>query len=55
MFKDVEDLNRRGIAVRLMHRMNRQDRDMKRARRALLVEEIIKIAEELGIDIRAEN
>ncbi|XP_030449630.2 mechanosensitive ion channel protein 6-like [Syzygium oleosum] len=52
IFKDVEDLNRLRIAVWLTHRMNHQDMGEKWARRALLVEEMVKIFKELDIQYR---
>ncbi|KAF8040412.1 hypothetical protein BT93_B2597 [Corymbia citriodora subsp. variegata] len=52
IFKDVEDLNERRIVVWLTHRMNHQDMGEKWARRALLVEEMVKIFKELDIQYR---
>lgn len=52
IFKDVEDLNRVRIAVWLTHTMNHQDMGEKWARRALLVEEMVKIFRELDIQYR---
>ncbi|XP_030514716.1 mechanosensitive ion channel protein 6-like [Rhodamnia argentea] len=52
IFKDVEELNRLRIAVWLTHRMNHQDMGEKWARRAILVEEMVKIFRELDIQYR---
>lgn len=52
IFKDVEDLNLVRIAVWLCHKMNHQNMGEKWARRALLVEEVVKIIKELDIQYR---
>lgn len=52
VLKDVEDLNRLKIAVWLSHRMNHQDMGERWVRRALLVEEMVKIFRELDIEYR---
>lgn len=52
VLKDVEDLNRLKIAVWLSHRMNHQDMGERWVRRALLVEEMVKIFKELDIEYR---
>ncbi|KAJ9183037.1 hypothetical protein P3X46_006956 [Hevea brasiliensis] len=52
IFKDMEDLNRVRIAVWLTHRMNHQDMGERFSRRALLLEEIVKIFKELDIQYR---
>ena len=52
IFKDVEELNRVRIAVWLTHTMNHQDMGEKWERRALLVEEMVKIFQELDIEYR---
>ena len=50
--RDVEDLNRLKISVWLSHRMNHQDMGERWVRRALLVEEMIKIFRDLDIEYR---
>ncbi|KAJ9153458.1 hypothetical protein P3X46_026893 [Hevea brasiliensis] len=52
IFKDVEDLNRVRIAVWLTHTMNHQDMGERFTRRALLLEEMVKIFRELDIQYR---
>ncbi|KAG5542851.1 hypothetical protein RHGRI_015819 [Rhododendron griersonianum] len=52
VLRDVEDMNRLKISVWLSHRMNHQDMGEKWARRALLVEEMIKIFRDLDIEYR---
>ncbi|KDP27663.1 hypothetical protein JCGZ_19555 [Jatropha curcas] len=52
IFKDIEDLNRVRIAIWLTHRMNHQDMGERWSRRALLVEEMVKIFRELDIQYR---
>ncbi|KAK4798267.1 hypothetical protein SAY86_030593 [Trapa natans] len=52
ILKDIEDLNRVRIAVWVCHRMNHQNVGEKWARRAILLEEIIKIVKELDIQYR---
>ncbi|XP_030525470.1 mechanosensitive ion channel protein 6-like [Rhodamnia argentea] len=50
--REIEDLNRVLMSVWLTHRMNHQDMGEKFVRRALLVEEMIKIFKELDIEYR---
>ncbi|KAI3960686.1 hypothetical protein MKX01_003860 [Papaver californicum] len=50
--RDVDDLNRLKISVWLTHRMNHQDMGERWTRRALVVEEMIKILRELDIEYR---
>ncbi|KAI7737113.1 hypothetical protein M8C21_007422, partial [Ambrosia artemisiifolia] len=50
--RDVEDMNRLKISIWLNHRMNFQDMGERWQRRALLVEEMIKIFRELDIEYR---
>ncbi|KAI3730312.1 hypothetical protein L1987_61481 [Smallanthus sonchifolius] len=50
--RDVEDLNRLKISAWLSHRMNFQDMGERWKRRALLVEEMIKIFKDLDIEYR---
>nr|XP_043631636.1 mechanosensitive ion channel protein 6-like [Erigeron canadensis] len=50
--RDVEDLNRLKISVWISHRMNFQDMGERWQRRALLVEEMIKIFRALDIEYR---
>lgn len=50
--KELEDLNRVKIAVWLCHKMNHQDMGEKWARRALLLEEMVKIFRELDLQYR---
>ncbi|XP_022735053.1 mechanosensitive ion channel protein 6-like [Durio zibethinus] len=52
IFKELEDLNRVRIAIWLTHRMNHQDMGERWARRALLVEEMVKIFNDLDIKYR---
>ncbi|KAL3514818.1 hypothetical protein ACH5RR_027535 [Cinchona calisaya] len=52
VMRDVEDLNRLKWSVWLSHTMNHQDMGEKWARRALLVEEMIKIFKDLDIEYR---
>ncbi|KAK8620417.1 hypothetical protein V6N13_066895 [Hibiscus sabdariffa] len=52
IFKELEELNRVRIAVWLTHRMNHQDMGERFARRALLVEEMVKIFNDLDIKYR---
>ena len=52
IFKELEELNRVRIAIWLTHRMNHQDMGERWARRALLVEEMIKIFNDLDIKYR---
>ncbi|KAI6690814.1 hypothetical protein NL676_027642 [Syzygium grande] len=50
--REIEDLNRVLMSVWLTHRMNHQDMGERFVRRALLVEEMIKIFKELDIEYR---
>ncbi|KAK9164617.1 hypothetical protein Syun_005519 [Stephania yunnanensis] len=50
--RDVEDLNRLKLSVWPTHRMNFQDMGERWVRRAMLVEEMIKIFRELDIEYR---
>lgn len=50
--RDVEDLNRLKLSVWPSHQMNHQDMGERWVRRALLVEEMIKIFRELDIEYR---
>ncbi|KAI3967619.1 hypothetical protein MKW92_003494 [Papaver armeniacum] len=50
--RDVDDLNRLKISVWLCHRMNHQDMGERWVRRALVVEEMIKVLRELDIQYR---
>ncbi|THG03375.1 mechanosensitive ion channel protein 6-like [Camellia sinensis] len=52
VLRDVEDMNRLKISVWLSHRMNHQDMGERWARRALLVEEMIKTFRDLDIEYR---
>ena len=52
VLRDVEDMNRLKISLWPSHRMNHQDMGERWARRALLVEEMIKIFRELDIEYR---
>ncbi|KAM5562631.1 mechanosensitive ion channel protein 6-like [Rosa sericea] len=52
ILKEVEELNRMRFAIWLSHRMNFQDMGEKWARRALLLEEIVRILQELDIEYR---
>ncbi|XP_038900754.1 mechanosensitive ion channel protein 6-like [Benincasa hispida] len=52
VLKDVEELNRMRIAIWLTHRMNHQDMGERWTRRALLVEELVKIFQELDLQYR---
>ncbi|XP_075509469.1 mechanosensitive ion channel protein 8-like [Primulina tabacum] len=52
VMRDMEDMNRLKWSVWLSHRMNHQDMGERWARRALLVEEMIKIFRELDIEYR---
>ncbi|EXB88220.1 Mechanosensitive ion channel protein 8 [Morus notabilis] len=52
IMKDVEDLNKLRFSVLLTHRMNHQDIGERRTKRALLVEEMIKVFRELDIEYR---
>ncbi|KAJ0763878.1 putative mechanosensitive ion channel MscS, LSM domain superfamily [Helianthus annuus] len=50
--RDVEDLNRLKMSIWLSHRMNFQDMGERWKRRALLMEEMIKIFKDLDIEYR---
>ncbi|KAK4348962.1 hypothetical protein RND71_031717 [Anisodus tanguticus] len=52
VMRDVEDLNRIKWSVWISHTMNFQDMGERWARRALLVEEMVKIFRELDIEYR---
>ncbi|KAL4278053.1 hypothetical protein GQ457_03G024740 [Hibiscus cannabinus] len=52
VFKELEVLNRVRIAIWVTHRMNHQDMGERFTRRALLVEELIKIFNDLDIKYR---
>ncbi|CAK9178372.1 unnamed protein product [Ilex paraguariensis] len=52
VLRDVEDMNRLKISIWLSHRMNHQDMGERWARRALLVEEMIKVFKELDVEYR---
>ncbi|XP_047322789.1 mechanosensitive ion channel protein 6-like [Impatiens glandulifera] len=52
VLRDVEDMNRLKISVWLTHRINFQDMRERWFRRALLVEEMIKVFRELDIEYR---
>ncbi|RZC44047.1 hypothetical protein C5167_036999 [Papaver somniferum] len=50
--RDVDDLNRLKISVWLCHRINHQDMGERWIRRALVVEEMIKVLRELDMEYR---
>ncbi|KAI3464759.1 hypothetical protein Pfo_021422 [Paulownia fortunei] len=52
VMRDVEDMNRLKFSVWLSHRMNHQDMGERWARRALLVEDMVKTFRELDIEYR---
>ncbi|CAK7329439.1 unnamed protein product [Dovyalis caffra] len=52
ILKEVVDLNKLTVAVWIRHRMNHQDMGEKWKRRALLIEEMVKIFMELDIQYR---
>ncbi|KAE8677312.1 Mechanosensitive ion channel protein 5 [Hibiscus syriacus] len=52
VFRELEELNRVRIAIWLTHRMNHQDMGERFVRRALLVEEMVKIFNDLDIKYR---
>lgn len=52
IFKELEELNRVRIAIWLTHRMNHQDMGERFTRRALLIEEMVKIFNDLDIEYR---
>ncbi|CAI9117010.1 OLC1v1018316C1 [Oldenlandia corymbosa var. corymbosa] len=52
VMRDVEDLNRLKWSIWLSHTMNHQDMGERWARRALLVEEMIRVFKDLDIEYR---
>lgn len=52
VLKDFDQLNMLKFSVWMTHKMNHQNMGEKWARRALLVEEMVKIFKELGIEYR---
>ncbi|KAK6115125.1 hypothetical protein DH2020_007394 [Rehmannia glutinosa] len=52
VMRDVEDMNKIMFSVWLSHRMNHQDMGERWVRRALLVEEMVKIFRDLDIEYR---
>ncbi|KZV33177.1 mechanosensitive ion channel protein 8-like [Dorcoceras hygrometricum] len=52
VMRDIEDMNRLKWSVWPSHKMNHQDMGERWARRALLVEEMVKIFRELDIEFR---
>ncbi|CAI9270425.1 unnamed protein product [Lactuca saligna] len=52
VLRDVEDMNRLKISIWLSHRINFQDMGERWQRRALLVEEMIKVFRDLDIEYR---
>ncbi|KAG4149510.1 hypothetical protein ERO13_D05G338500v2 [Gossypium hirsutum] len=52
IFKELEELNRVRIAIWVTHRMNHQDMGERYIRRALLIEELVKIFNDLDIKYR---
>ena len=52
VMRDVEDMNRLKMSIWLGHRMNFQDMGERYKRRALLVEETIRIFKDLDIEYR---
>ncbi|KAK1392954.1 Mechanosensitive ion channel protein [Heracleum sosnowskyi] len=52
VLRDIEDMNRLKISLWLSHRINFQDMGERWVRRALVVEEMIKIFKELEIEYR---
>ncbi|KAA0040324.1 mechanosensitive ion channel protein 6-like [Cucumis melo var. makuwa] len=52
VFKDIDGLNKLKLAVWLSHRMNHQDSAERWARRSVLVEEVVKVCQELDIQYR---
>ncbi|KGN43281.1 mechanosensitive ion channel protein 6 isoform X1 [Cucumis sativus] len=52
VFKDIDGLNKVKLAVWLSHRMNHQDSGERWARRSVLVEEVVKVCQELDIQYR---
>lgn len=52
VMRDIEDMNRLKFSIWLSHTMNHQDMGERWARRALLVEEMVKIFRDLDIEYR---
>ncbi|KAK1400375.1 Mechanosensitive ion channel protein [Heracleum sosnowskyi] len=52
VLRDIDDMNRLKISIWISHRMNFQNMGQRFVRRALLVEEMIKICRELDIEYR---
>ncbi|KAI3724544.1 hypothetical protein L2E82_36325 [Cichorium intybus] len=52
VLRDIEDMNRLKISIWLSHRINFQDMGERWERRALLVQEMIKVFRELDIEYR---
>ncbi|KAL1814937.1 hypothetical protein ACET3Z_017511 [Daucus carota] len=52
VLRDIDDMNRLKMSIWLSHRMNFQDMGERFIRRALLIEEMIKICRELDIEYR---
>jgi hypothetical protein len=52
VMRDVIDLNKVMVSVWLTHKMNYQDMGERWSRRALLIEEMIKLFRELDIEYR---
>lgn len=52
IMKDLEELNRVRMAVWICHKINHQNMGEKWARRSLLVEEMVKIFQELDLQYR---
>jgi hypothetical protein len=52
IMRDVIDMNKLMLSVWLTHKMNYQDMGERWARRALLIEEMIKVFRELDIEYR---
>ncbi|XAR61592.1 hypothetical protein NMG60_11016060 [Bertholletia excelsa] len=50
--KDIEDMNRLRMVVNVRHRMNHQKMSERWARRALLIQEMIRVFKTLGIEYR---
>lgn len=49
---NLEDLNKMKMSVWLRHKMNHQDMGERWSRRALLVDEMIRIFKDMGIEYR---
>lgn len=52
IMKELEELNRVRMAIWLCHRINHQDMGERFSRRSLLIEEMVKIFQELDIQYR---